>query len=509
LETYLRRQAERGNGSLLIIDEAQNFEQPLLEEVRLLSNIAKPGGPPLLQIALVGQPELERKLSLPELRQLKQRIGVHYRIEPLNREETLQYVHHRAGVAGGYPKVLFSEETVAVLFEKTYGLPREINQVASQALLAAYVEDSTRVRPEHILGAIREMSFRSVLEGTKPSATPAEPPVRPAVVEVRPMPGRVDPLTRESGPAAPRLMDPPIRPAEPAPIRPADPAPMRPAEPAPIRAQAPAEARRPELARPERARIAPAPAAPVPSRRSADRPATAPSFGSIPPLTARRVDTPPSEARTNLTRIGVIVGAVAILGVAAFLWLAPQKPMPDELHELESEKTMPVAPRVGVNTPVGTVPTQTQSADAAGTISNDPAATSGGGPATSGPANPAGSAGVTPPTAAMPAPAAPTTPDTATARPPAGPPATVVNGYRLQVSSLRDSLTAVRVGNDLARRSGLPLEIVSDRKATGDLWYAVYLGSFATSEEAAAGREQFAATIREFSGALIRQPRRR
>jgi cell division protein FtsN len=206
---------------------------------------------------------------------------------------------------------------------------------------------------------------------------------------------------------------------------------------------------------------------------------------------------------------------VAILGAAGYLMMMPQKPPVDELEALQNEKTMPVAPKGTVTTPVGSVPTQLQSAGAAGTA-GEPSGTTPAGPThlepppasnptttTSSPSGaatdgPAGSQATTVPAVQPPAP---------DAAPPA--PATVTNGWRLQVSSLRDSATAVRVGNDLARRSGLPLEIVADRKATGDVWYAVYLGSFASSEAASATKAQLGASIREFADALVRQPRRR
>ncbi|MDZ4805435.1 MAG: AAA family ATPase, partial [Candidatus Eisenbacteria bacterium] len=304
LETYLKRQVDRGSGSLLIIDEAQNFEQPLLEEVRLLSNIARPGGPPMLQIALIGQPELERKLSLPELRQLKQRIGVHYRIEPLSADETLKYVHHRVSVAGGYPRVLFPEETVNLLFQKTFGLPREINQVGSQALLGAYVEDSTTVRPEHIQGAIKEMSFKSVLAGTEAVPAPRAVPI-PAVMPV--------PVAMP----VPAVM--PVPPVIPAP--------------------------RPMVvdARPMPARIDPISVEPVTTPRSVEAgprsptPASVPNFISLPPLSTPRVEAPPNEGRVRLARIGLVVGAVTILGVAGFLLFMPQKTPRDELADIENE----------------------------------------------------------------------------------------------------------------------------------------------------------------------------
>jgi len=465
LESYLRRQVDRGNGSLLIIDEAQNFDQPLLEEVRLLSNISKPGGPPMLQIALIGQPELDRKLSLPDLRQLKQRIGVHYRIEPLNADETLKYIHHRVGVAGGYPRVLFPPETVTLLHQKTFGLPREINQVGSQSLLGAYVEDSTTVRPEHILGAIKEMGFRSVLEGA--DLSPALPPMAPLVLE---------PVVRKVEPE-------PITPA-PTTVMPAATAAVPPAHPTPARVEPPAR----PAARPEPPATIPTPI----KRPAAARPSPAPAaanFSSLPPLSTPRVDTPPNEGRVRLARIGLVVGTVAILGVAGFLLFMPQKPMRDELSDMENEKTMPVAPST-ITPSAGTHPADHNLTVEPAQLTPPPVSMESQAPPHVSTETPQSSASAPGPGEAVAAPA------------PAG-------GYQLQVASLRDSSVAVRVGTDLSARSGLPLLIVRDRKADGTAWYAIHLGAFQTREEAMAARVEIGARIREFADAIVRAPRGR
>ena len=405
----------------------------------------------MLQIALIGQPELERKLSLPELRQLKQRIGVHYRIEPLNADETLKYIHHRVGVAGGYPRVLFPQETVSLLFQKTFGLPREINQVGSQALLGAYVEDSTTVRPEHILGAVKEMSFRSVLEGA----------------HLNPLPSVVAPL----------VLEPMVRRVEP-------PMAMSPAAmPAPAMTEVPPPAVRPPV------QSAPPPTAPAPTKRPAVvRQATVatPNFSTLPPLSKPRVEAPPNEGRMRLARIGLVVGTVAILSVPGYLLFMPQKPARDELSDMENEKTMPVASST-IAPPIGN-----RAADPGLSLE---------------------SAAVTPPPVSMEVqtphvdivkiPGPPSRPEgSMTAVAPAA-------GYRLQVASLRDSSVADRLGHDLAAQSGLPLLITHDRKADGTAWYAIHLGSFPTREAAAAARLELGGRIREFSDAIIRTPRGR
>ena len=505
IENFVRRQAERGSGSLLIIDEAQNFDHLLLEEVRLLSNIARPGGPPLLQIALVGQPELERKLGLPELRQLKQRIGVQYKIEPLTEEETLRYIHHRVSVAGGFPRVLFPPETVSALHQQTHGLPREINQVASQAMLGAYVEDSTAVRPEHVFGAIEEMGFESVLDANGAAA--------PAMsTTLRPTPG--------GSPVGPRAVPPPA-PPPPAPAPPARPVvvEIKPFQPPPAAPTAPSMA----------ATAAPAPPAPAPPRPPESRPAAAvaaphrprarvPDFGALPPLGAQKSPAEKNKGRRRLASAGIWLGIAAILGVAAILMFLPKKPSTEDQSALTDENTLPVASE---RHPFGTAPTPGENADVAGSkplTTNPPEGNMSpkppGGPAAkSGVGVPFGSAGqestgaatVTPPVS-KPAvePPAPVT----------APVPTVSDGalpryaFHLQVASFAESLTAIREGVKASQATGLPYEVARDRK-TDMTWWALYLGAFATREEAIAARADKGTLYPHLPEALVREPRRR
>ena len=201
LERHLLGLRGRGERAILLLDEAQNFDRELLEEIRLLSNL-EANGEKLLQIFLVGQPELESKLSRPELRQLRQRIGVHYRLRPLNPQETERYIHHRVGVAGGDGPRIFPPGTCAEVHAVTNGIPREINQVCAQAMLDAYVDGAPGVTPEHVRGAARETSFQSVLPASEtdprlpplpswpaavpPPAAPPQPEAVPAASEIPP-----------------------------------------------------------------------------------------------------------------------------------------------------------------------------------------------------------------------------------------------------------------------------------------------------------------------------------
>lgn len=524
LENYLRRQGERQSGTLLIIDEAQNFDHTLLEEVRLLSNIAKPGGPPMLQIALVGQPELERKLGSAELRQLKQRIGVHYRIEPLSHEETLQYVHHRVSVANGFPRVLFPEDTVRILYERTHGLPREINQLASQSLLGAYVEDSTTVRPEHILGAIREMNFRSVLDGAERtgsavSAAMSAPPLAPArPASVRPA-APAPPAPRAANPVATGPMVTP-RPG-PAAVPPAPTPTIVPATTAPMAAvpHAATSPSRPTMV-PPRVETAPAVA---PPRRAAAR--TPQNFGAVPSLSMPKSTGEGLQKGGGWRRIGLVLVALGIVGVAAMLLLMPQKEPVDELDQLESEQTIPTVPQSpALGAPIGSVPSPSQSADASGTTGAASAresapvdVTTPAGSATTGTA-PSGTAtnGTPPVGAGMTGSSMDAPTSTPVSTPPPGspgdqaaaPPPAIANGYRLQVASLRDSLNAVSMGRDLAGKTGLVYEIVRDRK--GEVtWFALNLGSFESDEAARAARTDLGTRFGVFNEAIVRTPRRR
>jgi len=213
LERHLLALRGRGQRAILLLDEAQNLDRELLEEIRLLSNLES-NGEKLVQVFLVGQPELEAKLSRPELRQLRQRIAVHYRLRPLNAQDTERYIHHRITVAGGYAPEVFPREACAEVFAVTNGIPREINQICAQAMLDAYVSDAPSVLPEHVRAAAEETAFQSVLPAAE--TDPRLPP--PA------------PWTATPGPAAVAAPVPP--PAQPAPARPAPPLARTPEAPA-------------------------------------------------------------------------------------------------------------------------------------------------------------------------------------------------------------------------------------------------------------------------------------
>lgn len=159
LNQFLLDQLATGNDVVLLIDEAQNLTPELLEQIRLLSNL-ETDQRKLLQIVLMGQPELREKLDAPSLRQLRQRITVRYHLAPLTREETERYIEHRLRVAGGNGRPAFDRWAVWRIFRYSRGVPRLINAVCDKALLAGYVAGEDRLTGRHVRRAVRE------LEGT-------------------------------------------------------------------------------------------------------------------------------------------------------------------------------------------------------------------------------------------------------------------------------------------------------------------------------------------------------
>ncbi|HTW75396.1 MAG TPA: AAA family ATPase [Steroidobacteraceae bacterium] len=139
LNRYLLRMHARGRRVVLIVDEAQDLSPEVLEQIRLLTNL-ETETQKLLQIILIGQPELRTLLDREDLRQLAQRITGRYHLDPLSREETAAYVRHRLRVAGATAEI-FSRSALRQVYRVTGGIPRVINIVCDRALLAAYTQD--------------------------------------------------------------------------------------------------------------------------------------------------------------------------------------------------------------------------------------------------------------------------------------------------------------------------------------------------------------------------------
>ncbi len=156
INNFLLAQVERGKETLLIIDEAQDLTDELLEQVRLLSNL-ETDNCKLLQIILFGQPELRDRLNNPRLRQLRQRITVRYHLLPLSRHEVIQYVQHRIHVSGGNGTPRFTRPALWRVYRYSQGIPRLVNAVCDKALLAGYVQQSERIDFRMVGQAVREL----------------------------------------------------------------------------------------------------------------------------------------------------------------------------------------------------------------------------------------------------------------------------------------------------------------------------------------------------------------
>ncbi|MEA3560215.1 MAG: AAA family ATPase [Candidatus Omnitrophota bacterium] len=156
LNRFLIEQLSLGCNVVLIVDESQNLTPSMLEQIRLLSNL-ETEKEKLLQIILVGQPELRDKLNLPSLKQLKQRISVRYHIASLDGMETEKYIFHRLKVAGSAGNIFFNGEAMDNIFGYSKGIPRLINMVCDKSLLAAYVMDTKKIDGEIISKCIEEI----------------------------------------------------------------------------------------------------------------------------------------------------------------------------------------------------------------------------------------------------------------------------------------------------------------------------------------------------------------
>ncbi len=159
LNRYLLDRFAAGDDVVLFIDEAQDLSLVLMEQVRLLSNL-ETDQQKLLQIVLIGQPELRDMLDREELRQLRQRITVRYHLTPLSYHETEYYIYHRMQVAGANSKPTFSRGALRKIYRYSRGVPRLINAVCDKALLCGYVIGTPQLKAKHLRRAIRELEGR-------------------------------------------------------------------------------------------------------------------------------------------------------------------------------------------------------------------------------------------------------------------------------------------------------------------------------------------------------------
>jgi general secretion pathway protein A len=158
LNHFLIARLEQDQPTLLIIDEAQNLSAEMLEEVRLLSNLETPSSK-LLQIMLVGQPELAEMLARPELRQLRQRIVMRHQLRPFTREETATYIKERLRIAGYTGAGLFDKRALRCVHEVTGGIPRLVNAVCDGALLLGFGRDLKTLGEAEVLEVASDLDL--------------------------------------------------------------------------------------------------------------------------------------------------------------------------------------------------------------------------------------------------------------------------------------------------------------------------------------------------------------
>jgi len=156
LNQFLLTTFTAGGNAVLLIDEAQNLSPPVLEQIRMLSNL-ETEKEKLIQIVLLGQSELKEMLAHPSLKQLDERIMVRYELKPLDQKDVLGYVEHRLVVAGGKGNVSFTGSALAEIYRYSQGNPRRINALCDRSLLVAYAKDEFSVSKETVRKAIEDM----------------------------------------------------------------------------------------------------------------------------------------------------------------------------------------------------------------------------------------------------------------------------------------------------------------------------------------------------------------
>src|SRR5438105_9530682 len=161
LNQWLLERYRAGETTVLIVDEAQNLTYPVLEEIRMLTNL-ETSTEKLLQIVLSGQPELEEKLKLPQLRQLRQRIMLRCKTGPLSREQTHDYIAERLRIAGASGELIFSPKAVETVHLYSLGIPRVINLLCEHSLINAYVEQERPIGARIVEEVAREFQLDEV-----------------------------------------------------------------------------------------------------------------------------------------------------------------------------------------------------------------------------------------------------------------------------------------------------------------------------------------------------------
>lgn len=305
LQHFFIEEYSRGRRVVLIIDEAQNLSVDMLEELRMLSNI-NAGKDQLLQLILVGQPELKGVLNRPDMLQLAQRIGSDFHLTPLSRPEVDAYIETRMTIAGAQQRV-FDEEAVDLIAEHSRGVPRVINIIADTALVYAFSAQSATVGADMIRDVVRDKKDYGVFGLATETDLPQPAPDKggPSAYTDAPAPVRPRPALREVPPAPPTGRD--DTPRMPAPVR------QRARSKTTALAEEPAPA--PAAAAPAPARPAPAAQAAQKVRPAADRQARsepapvlyAPDPAPTPAPAPTPSAAPSSAPAPESARIGVVV----------------------------------------------------------------------------------------------------------------------------------------------------------------------------------------------------------
>lgn len=156
LNDFLLKNFSAGKTAVLLIDEAQNLSHGVLEQIRMLSNL-ETETEKLIQIILIGQPEINNNLMLPALRQLNERITVRYALKPLSLAEVREYIHHRLRVANGPGSLTFTRGAYSLIYHFSEGIPRRINALCDRALLIAYTKNSAKIDRKTVRLAVHDI----------------------------------------------------------------------------------------------------------------------------------------------------------------------------------------------------------------------------------------------------------------------------------------------------------------------------------------------------------------
>jgi type II secretory pathway predicted ATPase ExeA len=181
LNHWLLERYRAGETAVLIIDEAQNLSDDLLEEIRLMTNL-ETASEKLLQIVLVGQPELEQKLRQPNLRQLRQRVMLRAKTQPLTRVQMDAYITQRLSVAGAEHTELFDADGLALIHHYSGGIPRIVNLICEHCLVHAFAEEQTIVKAEVVESVARDLDLGDYVLEAK--AWESDPSGRPSNVDL-------------------------------------------------------------------------------------------------------------------------------------------------------------------------------------------------------------------------------------------------------------------------------------------------------------------------------------